>query len=352
MSRKIITCIALWASLFVLSCLGAPGQMVMALFLPGTLLWFAKWPGRSFAYLSFALLVLFQYMLFGLYSTAFLILCVALPVMALHYANQNAFSFNRSVAIGALAQATGFVILLFLPRVFEGQDIIYLLSKVLTDTTLSLDDFSLSIITRQLIDFGMLDKSYMPPLSPQMQVQFAQHIQAFFASGIRTALPSLLTGASLLGGLFTAVLSRRAIRRVEKTHLLETPRIKDWYLPRKTNAVLGSAFIFSMLFSMLGMTGLAPVFNISWTLILMLYIIQGISVLDFLLLRRNLHKALRVVLYALLIVFLPYALFLAGLAEQFFRIRLVTQLSDKKRMDLGFMQSEKDTEPEKEDHES
>ncbi len=137
---------------------------------------------------------------------------------------------------------------------------------------------------------------------------------------IRGALPTMIIVYSALGGLITYAVTRRKLENAS-VRVVGMPRFYDYILPNKFARFSILMLILSFFMMVLGDKTILPIAVIFSTVFMLLFMVQGLAVIDFYLARSRVPLLIRWMVMAFLYAILGTMLYLVGMFDQMFRFR-------------------------------
>ena len=194
---------------------------------------------------------------------------------------------------------------------------------------------------------AVTDAGLVALLGAAAAMPYIELVETFLAYAdrvARTLLPALIVGFSLLSGLVVYAIPALAMNRaaaneksLAKKLSLAIPEItkltplREWAVPRFTGWTIFGLGVVSYFCAGMGLSVFSSVLPVLITIYILLYLLQGMLVMAFMLLRTKMHKVVIVLLVAFLTAFLPVTVLFFGISDAAFHIRGAIQRFEKMR---------------------
>lgn len=137
---------------------------------------------------------------------------------------------------------------------------------------------------------------------------------------IGTYVPMLASGIAVLGGIFSYLLPR-AIAKKRGFKPAAVPSFDKWKLSKKVSRYFIVMYLLTLIPELFGLTQFELAAVILSSIISMVFTVQGLSLVDYLIRNRIPSRGLRVLILVLVCLFLNSVLPWVGFIEQIFRVR-------------------------------
>ncbi len=151
---------------------------------------------------------------------------------------------------------------------------------------------------------------------PEVVSEFYKQIDSRLVNLLSAYFPSLLTGFSLLLSLPVAGLAVKLGNRYQTAPSLSMPPFSTWYIPKALNPALLILAAGYLLSSLVRQVVFSTAGQLMYNVFSTVMMIQGLSLLNFILKRRGTRPVARFLLALILLVALPFAALFLGIFDQ------------------------------------
>jgi uncharacterized protein YybS (DUF2232 family) len=293
--------IATIASFFVISTVYIPILSILILLLPVPFMILSARHGTRYTVFALIIVSLLIGFLTGILYTIFVLIALGPMAVVMGYSLKRRHDAFQVIALGTLASAFSIFFIIQIVSTISGFNVIDQVAAMLR----SVLDHQVEMLTTINIDTVSANEVF---------------------NYLMMLLPGLLIIQSMIGAFINYYITVAALKRFHFKYY-ELPEFSRFKLPG--NIVIGTFIIFALVFFTKYIEGIdynTLMANVT-VIFIVIFFLQGLALLNYFMKKVNIHKVVRSILFAVLILISPAITLVAfmGLADSMFDIRKIRQ---------------------------